>query len=40
MNLKKSDLSTDRLTRAEAAAYLGVNNQTLANWACTGKVKI
>ncbi|HFS4717816.1 helix-turn-helix domain-containing protein [Escherichia coli] len=40
MNLKKSDLSTDRLTRAEDAAYLGVNNQTLANWACTGKVKI
>ncbi len=30
----------ERFTRAEAADYLGVNPQTLANWACTGKVKI
>lgn len=30
----------ERLTRAEAAAYLGVNTQTLANWAHTGKVEI
>lgn len=30
----------ERLTRAEAAAYLGVNSQTLANWAHTGKVQI
>ncbi|MBE8597006.1 helix-turn-helix domain-containing protein [Xenorhabdus sp. BG5] len=30
----------DRLTRAEAAAYLGVTSQTLANWASTGKEKI
>lgn len=29
-----------RLTRTEAAKYLGVNSQTLANWAYTGKVKI
>lgn len=29
-----------RLTRPEAAEYLGVNSQTLANWAYTGKVKI
>ncbi|MDU4242263.1 MAG: helix-turn-helix domain-containing protein [Bifidobacterium longum] len=29
-----------RLTRSEAAAHLGVNPQTLANWAHTGKVKI
>lgn len=30
----------ERLTRAEAAEYLGVNSQTLANWAHTGRVKI
>lgn len=30
----------ERLTRSEAAAYLGVNAQTLANWAHTGKVAI
>lgn len=30
----------ERLTRAEAAVYLGVETQTLANWAHTGKVKI
>lgn len=29
-----------RLTRLEAAKYLGVNSQTLANWAYNGKVKI
>ncbi|WP_071829040.1 helix-turn-helix domain-containing protein [Citrobacter sp. S-77] len=40
MNFNTSHLTTERLTRAEAAAYLGVKNQTLANWACTGKVKI
>jgi excisionase family DNA binding protein len=32
--------SFERLTRAEAASYLGVETQTLANWAHTGKVKI
>lgn len=32
--------SLERLTRAEAASYLGVETQTLANWAHTGKVKI
>lgn len=32
--------SLSRFTRAEAASYLGVNPQTLANWACTGKVSI
>ncbi|EPT0315195.1 helix-turn-helix domain-containing protein, partial [Escherichia coli] len=26
--------------RKEAAEHLGVSVQTLANWACTGKVKI
>lgn len=31
---------TDRLTRSEAAEYLCVNTQTLANWAHTGKVQI
>lgn len=29
-----------RLTRSEAANYLGVTPQTLANWASTGKVQI
>lgn len=42
-SLKYTDLSRitlGKLTRAEAAAYLGINAQTLANWAHTGKVKI
>lgn len=29
-----------KLTRKEAAAELGVSPQTLANWACTGRVSI
>lgn len=29
-----------KLTRSEAAEHLGVNPQTLANWAHTGRVKI
>lgn len=40
MRLITLPLQLERLTRAEAAAYLGVNSQTLANWACTGKVQI
>ncbi len=40
MRLITSPKHLERLTRAEAAAYLGVNTQTLANWACTGKVEI
>lgn len=40
MKLVNSPFSLERLTRAEAAAYLGVNSQTLANWAHTGKVAI
>ncbi|EPL8666669.1 helix-turn-helix domain-containing protein [Klebsiella pneumoniae] len=40
MRLINNNLQFDRLTRAEAAAYLGVNAQTLANWAHTGKVGI
>lgn len=32
--------SDKRLTRSEAAKHLGVNTQTLANWAHTGRVKI
>ncbi|WP_072012795.1 helix-turn-helix domain-containing protein [Pectobacterium betavasculorum] len=40
MQLVTSHLSIERFTRAEAAAYLGVNSQTLANWAHTGKVEI
>ncbi|MCT6664296.1 helix-turn-helix domain-containing protein [Enterobacter mori] len=33
-------LPAKKLTRSEAAEHLGVNTQTLANWAHTGKVKI
>lgn len=40
MRLTTTHLIFERLTRAEAAAYLGVNSQTLANWAHTGKVEI
>lgn len=39
MHLVESKTSK-RLTRNEAAAHLGVNAQTLANWAHTGRVKI
>ncbi|EGJ2780300.1 DNA-binding protein, partial [Escherichia coli] len=28
----------EKMTRKEAAEHLGVSVQTLANWACTGKV--
>ncbi|MBJ8969868.1 helix-turn-helix domain-containing protein [Citrobacter portucalensis] len=40
MRLINNSIILERLTRAEAAAYLGVNTQTLANWAHTGKVGI
>ncbi|MGU3680482.1 helix-turn-helix domain-containing protein [Citrobacter portucalensis] len=40
MRLINNPTIIERLTRAEAAAYLGVNTQTLANWAHTGKVGI
>jgi excisionase family DNA binding protein len=40
MRLINNPYILERLTRAEAAAYLGVNAQTLANWAHTGKVGI
>ena len=40
MRLINNPTILERLTRAEAAAYLGVNAQTLANWAHTGKVGI
>ncbi|WP_041866558.1 helix-turn-helix domain-containing protein [Sodalis glossinidius] len=30
----------ERMTRKEAADYIGVTSATMANWACTGKVKI
>ncbi|HAD5966126.1 TPA_asm: DNA-binding protein [Salmonella enterica subsp. enterica serovar Typhimurium] len=30
----------DRMTRKEAAEYLGVSPSTMAVWACTGLVKI
>ncbi|EOI1397326.1 TPA: helix-turn-helix domain-containing protein [Citrobacter amalonaticus] len=39
MRLVETNISK-RLTRNEAAAHLGINPQTLANWAHTGKVKI
>ncbi len=40
MRLITDNFQLERLTRVEAAAYLGVNAQTLANWAHTGKVGI
>lgn len=30
----------NRMTRKEAANYIGVSTATMANWACTGKVKL
>lgn len=30
----------DRMTRKEAASYIGVNPATMANWASSGKVQI
>ncbi|MBG6242929.1 MAG: DNA-binding protein [Candidatus Symbiopectobacterium sp. Dall1.0] len=30
----------ERMTRKEAANYIGVSAATMANWASTGKVKI
>lgn len=35
MNLLHSCLSSDLLTREQAAQYLGVTPNTLAVWACT-----
>lgn len=32
--------SSKKLTRSEAAEALGITTQTLANWACTGRVQI
>lgn len=29
-----------KFTRAEAAEYIGVSPRTMANWHCTGRVKI
>lgn len=40
MHAHHSVFILEKFTRAEAAVYLGVNTQTLANWAHTGKVKI
>lgn len=40
MRIHPSATILEKFTRAEAAEYLGVNSQTLANWAHTGKVKI
>lgn len=39
MQLIETNLK-EKLTRNEAAQHLGVNTQTLANWAHTGRVKI
>lgn len=39
MNLIDAKLDK-KFTRSEAAQHLGVNAQTLANWAHTGRVKI
>ncbi|OKP01726.1 helix-turn-helix domain-containing protein [Xenorhabdus eapokensis] len=40
MKIHSTSAILDKFTRAEAAAYLGVTSQTLANWAHTGKEKI
>jgi len=36
----KDTVTSDELSREEAAKYIGVKTQTLANWVTTGKVKI
>ncbi len=37
----KNDFSPDqRMTRKQAAEYIGVSEGTLGVWACTGKVKL
>ncbi|MDX7989439.1 helix-turn-helix domain-containing protein [Xenorhabdus sp. 12] len=40
MKLYSSSAILEKFTRAEAAVYLGVTPQTLANWAHTGKERI
>lgn len=40
MRIHPSIAVLERFTRNEAAIYLGVGTQTLANWAHTGKVEI
>ncbi|HBC3225630.1 TPA: helix-turn-helix domain-containing protein [Escherichia coli] len=40
MSVKKDFSQYQRMTRKQAAAYIGVSEGTLSVWACTGKVKI
>ncbi|MBD2798359.1 helix-turn-helix domain-containing protein [Xenorhabdus sp. PR6a] len=40
MKVHSSSAILEKFTRSEAAIYLGVTPQTLANWAHTGKEKI
>ncbi|QTL40279.1 helix-turn-helix domain-containing protein [Xenorhabdus budapestensis] len=40
MRIHPSATTLEKFTRAEAAVYLVVTAQTLANWAYTGKEKI
>ncbi|EHM40243.1 helix-turn-helix domain-containing protein [Hafnia alvei] len=36
----KAIQTKEKLTRPEAAEYIGISPRTLANWHCTGRVKI
>ncbi|MDK9605509.1 helix-turn-helix domain-containing protein [Lelliottia wanjuensis] len=38
--MNNKELSNKRLTRQEAAEYLGITARTLANWHSSGRVKI
>lgn len=40
MSLVKDESLGDRMTRKEAAAYLGVAPSTLAVWGCTKRYKL
>ncbi|WP_135183939.1 helix-turn-helix domain-containing protein [Raoultella terrigena] len=35
-----SEFKEVKFTRTEAAEYLGISPKTMANWHCTGRVKI
>lgn len=40
MSVKNDFSHCHRMTRKQAASYIGVSEGTLAVWACTGKVKL
>ncbi len=39
-NFGVTKASTELVTRREAAAYLGISEQTLAIWKCTGRYNL